>query len=206
MLINIHTHHRRDEGLEILNSSEFDNCYFSYGVGPFELNEKVFEENYLEKNKCLAIGEIGLDKLVQININKQIEEFKKQLIYSEKLKLPVIIHCVKCFNELIEIKQKTLPTQPWIIHGFRKTSLLKKLIDGGFYICIGTAVLYDKKLQNIIQEIPNERLFLETDNDENHTIEEVYLKIASLKEISLLDLKEIIFKNFKTVFTKWEIG
>jgi TatD DNase family protein len=206
MLINIHTHHRKLEGIEILNSSEFDCSYFSYGIGPFELEEKVFEELYLYHNNCLSIGEIGLDKLVQININKQITEFKNQLIYSEKLNLPVIIHCVKSFNELIEIKRKLKPTQPWIIHGFRKTTLLENLLNEDFYISIGTAILFDEKLQAIIKKIPDNRIFLETDNDENHSIQEVYLKIASLKEISLLDLEEIIFNNFKTVFTKWGIG
>jgi TatD DNase family protein len=206
MLINIHTHHVNEIGLEIVNSKETKLSPYSYGIGPYEIDEYDFDEILSLNTNCISIGEIGLDKTIQTNINKQINIFKKQLIYAEKLNLPVIIHCVKAYNELIKIKRDTNVNQPWIIHGFRKTNLLKTLIKEGFYISIGTAILHDLKLQTVIKTIPNNRLFLETDNDLKHNIEEVYQKVASLKEISLLDLKSIICKNFKTVFKKWEIG
>lgn len=206
MLINIHTHTRKNIGLEIINSKEELETPFSYGVGPFELNNFVFDEKITKNNNCICIGEIGLDKIIQININEQIKYFIKQLKYSEKLNIPVIIHCVKAFNELIQISHKIRPNQPWIIHGFRKTNLLNNLLKEEFYISIGTAILYDEKLQEALKTIPLNKLFLETDNDEYHTIDEVYQKVASIKEISLLDLELIIYNNFKTVFKKWEIG
>ena len=206
MLINLHTHHTNNHGLEILNSTNESATYYSYGVAPFEINKKNFDPNKLDRNHCIAIGEIGLDKQIQVSIFEQIDFFKKQLIYSEKLKLPVIIHCVKAYNELLKIKQQLKPTQPWIIHGFRKTKLCTTLIKNDFYLSIGTAILYDEKLQKTIKEIPNNRLFLETDNDQTHTIEEVYTCVASLKEISLLDLKDIIKTNFINTFKRWETG
>ncbi len=206
MLINIHTHHIKNIGLEIINSKEELDTPFSYGIGPFELDKYVFDEKMTKKNYCISIGEIGLDKITQININEQIKNFIKQLKYAEKLKLPVIIHCVKAYNELIQIKHEIKPNQPWIIHGFRKTTLLEGLLKEGFYISIGTAILHDIKLQETIKNIPNDKLFLETDNDEKHTIDEVYMKVALIKELSLLELETIIFNNFKTVFKKWETG
>jgi TatD DNase family protein len=206
MLINLHTHNRQEIGLEIVQTNEVLSYPYSYGVGPFDIENHIFNKKIAANKNCLAIGEIGLDKLVQININKQIIKFKNQLIYSEKLNLPVIIHCVKAYNEIIQIKRELKPKQPWIIHGFRKTNLTTILISEGFYLSIGTAILHDKKLQSTLKTIPNDRLFLETDNDLNHNIEEVYQQVASLKEISLLDLKNIISNNFKTVFKKWEIG
>lgn len=206
MLINLHTHHTSNHGLEIVNSPTENATYYSYGVAPFEINQKNFEPNKLDNNQCIAIGEIGLDKQIQVPIYEQLECFKKQLTYSEKLNLPVIIHCVKAYNELIQLKKEIKPTQPWIIHGFRKTNLCDILINNGFYLSIGTAVLYDEKLQKTITNIPNNRLFLETDNDQTHTIEEVYACVASLKEISLLDLKDIIKTNFINTFKRWETG
>ena len=206
MLINLHTHQKKEFGLEIMHAKEVLTSPFSYGIAPFEVNQFLFNETICTHKNCLAIGEIGLDKTIQLNINEQIKLFKNQLIYAEKLKLPVIIHCVKAYNELIDIKRTLKPKQPWIIHGFRKTNLLITLINEGFYLSIGTAILHDKKLQSSLKTIPNDRLFLETDNDLNHNIKEVYQQVASLKEISLLDLKNIISNNFKTVFKKWEIG
>ena len=206
MLINLHTHQKKEFGLEIMHAKEVLTSPFSYGIAPFEVNQFLFNETICTHKNCLAIGEIGLDKTIQLNINEQIKLFKKQLIYAEKLNLPVIIHCVKAYNELIQIKREIQPNQPWIIHGFRKTNLLQPLLKEDFYVSVGTAIMYDLKLQAIIKTIPNNRLFLETDNDLNFNIEEVYQKVASLKEISLLALKTIISNNFKTVFKKWEIG
>jgi TatD DNase family protein len=206
MLINLHTHNRQEIGLEILQAKEVLSYPYSYGVGPFEIERYQFDEKIAAEKKCISIGEIGLDKRIEININQQIKIFKNQLKYAEKLNLPVIIHCVKAYNELIQIKRELRPNQPWIIHGFRKTNLLETILKEDFYISIGTAIMHDLKLQMFIKTIPNNRLFLETDNDINFNIEEVYQKVASLKEISLLALKIIISNNFKTVFKKWEIG
>jgi len=206
MLINLHTHHKQEIGIEIVHAKEVENSPYSYGIAPFEEHLFSFDETICTHKNCIAIGEIGLDKLIQTNINKQIKLFKLQLIYAEKLKLPVIIHCVKAYNELISLKRSLKPKQPWIIHGFRKTNLTTTLINEGFYLSIGTAILQDVKLQAAIKTIPDDRLFLETDNNLNHNIEEVYQQVAFLKEISLLDLKKIISNNLKTVFKKWEIG
>lgn len=206
MLINLHTHHRQEIGLEIVQAKEVLSYPYSYGVGPFEIDMYLFDEKIAIEKNCISIGEIGLDKNIQLNINKQIIIFKKQLLFAEKLNLPVIIHCVKAYNELIEIKRSLKPIQPWVIHGFRKTNLLNTLLKEDFYISVGSAIIHDRKLQASIKTIPNNRLFLETDNDLNHNIEEVYQKVAFLKEISLLALKTIISNNFKTVFKKWEIG
>lgn len=206
MLINLHTHHRQEIGLEIVQAKEVLSYPYSYGVGPFEIDMYLFDEKIAVEKNCISIGEIGLDKNIQLNINEQIIIFKKQLLFAEKLNLPVIIHCVKAYNELIEIKRSLNPIQPWIIHGFRKTNLLNTLLKEDFYISVGSAIIHDRKLQASIKTIPNNRLFLETDNDLNHNIEEVYQKVAFLKEISLLALKTIISNNFKTVFKKWEIG
>ena len=206
MFINLHTHHKQEIGLEIVQAKEVLSYPYSYGVGPFEIDMYLFDEKIATEKNCISIGEIGLDKTIQLNINEQIKIFKKQLLFAEKLNLPVIIHCVKAYNELIEIKRSLKPIQPWVIHGFRKTNLLNTLLKEDFYISVGSAIIHDRKLQASIKTIPNNRLFLETDNDLNHNIEEVYQKVAFLKEISLLALKTIISNNFKTVFKKWEIG
>jgi TatD DNase family protein len=199
MLINIHTHHYIGEGIEIVNSPEIPTPYYSYGIAPFEANEKVVNVNSYTEKSCVFIGEIGLDKNTETNINQQIESFKNQLNIALKLNKPVIIHCVKAFNELINIKKEFKEIKTWIIHGFRKTTLTQQLIQEGFYLSIGTAILYDTKLQESLKTIPSNRLFLETDNDKRHTIKEVYEKVALIKGISLVDLELLILKNFKSI-------
>ena len=64
-------------------------------------------------------------------------------------------------------------------------NLLTSVLESGVHISIGTAVIWDEKLQEQVKSIPLNRLFLETDNDTNYTIEAVYQKVALIKNISL---------------------
>ena len=210
MLINIHTHHTTDNKYEILNSEQLmSSNYFSFGLLPTVQNDltKLHDvESIITHKNCIAIGEIGIDKTYSTTLDKQIELFIKQVFISENLQLPILLHCVKSWNEISEIRTKLKPKQPWIFHGFRKTTLLESVLKSGTHISIGTAVIWDKKLQDCVKNIPIERLFLETDNDLNYTIMDVYAKICSLKNISLQTLEEQLYKNTKNTFTKWEIG
>jgi TatD DNase family protein len=211
MLINIHTHHRRNSSHEIINSSTILNdSYFSFGImhnqhDLLDFDSTKVESIYQHKN-CIAIGEIGLDKNGSIDINKQIQLFKNQIVDSEKHMLPVLLHCVKSWNEIFQIRKEITPKQPWIFHGFRKTTLTKSVLDSGVFISIGTALLWDSKLQETAKNIPLKQLFLETDDDTVHTIDKIYEKMAQIKNISLQELEEQLYINTKNTFKKWEIG
>jgi TatD DNase family protein len=135
----------------------------------------------------------------------QLAVFKEQIALSEKLELPVIIHCVRAWNELKQVKIELKPKQIWIFHGFIKTRILNEVLENGFHISIGTAVLTNKKVQDILPAIPNNRLFLETDHS-NCLISTVYQKVSELKKLPLQELEEILENNFKRVFTRWKIG
>lgn len=201
MFINIHTHHPTGRDIEIANlPSENLAKFYSYGVHPNDAeSNSILSTNYIAEN-VICIGEIGLDKLNQININQQIKIFKEQLIISEKLNLPVILHCVKTWNEIVQIKKELYIEQPWIFHGFRKTTLLNSVLNSNTNISIGTAILHDKKLQDCLSEIPLNQLFLETDDDKVYTIEDVYLKVSTIKKLSLQELKNQIHNNFINTF------
>jgi TatD DNase family protein len=201
MFINIHTHHPTGKDIEIANlPTKNIATFYSYGIHPNETESNLINStNYIAEN-IICIGEIGLDKLNQMNINQQIKIFKEQLIISEELNLPVILHCVKAWNEILQIKKELNIAQPWILHGFRKTSLLDSILNSNTKISIGTAILYDKKLQDCLTEIPLNQLFLETDDDKEYTIEDVYFKVSTIKKLSLQELKNEIHNNFINTF------
>jgi TatD DNase family protein len=213
MFINIHTHKASANSLEIENHDFFNNTsgFFSIGVHPWKSsNPEVY--SMLQKTKelaflkqCLAIGEIGLDKLKGAPLETQLDLFEQQILLSEKLKLPVIIHCVKAWNEIAFIKNKLMPVQTWIFHGFSKTSLVTSVLDNNVKISIGKEVLSHKKLQETVKLIPLDSLFLETD-DSDASILSIYEKVSSLKNIPLSVLENQIESNFKRVFTKWTTG
>ena len=207
MLINIHTHRSTGRQIEVVNRTFEDLVpeYFSFGIHPWEIElweEKINEmSQVLSEENCLAVGEIGLDKLKGPNLVRQMTIFKQQIQLAEQHKLPVILHCVKAWNELKNLKRELKPKQPWIFHGFSKAALTKEVLNEGIYISLGQAILTSLSLQNALINIPLDRLFLETD-DASCTIEEIYHKISELKNIPLSELEKQLEENFKLVFTK----
>ena len=206
MYINIHTHILHPGDLEILNLEDVKKAvsYFSTGIHPNQAHQDNLDFNAVSENSqmenCLAIGECGLDKIISTPVDLQALVFKKQIEISENNHLPLILHCVKAWNEVLFIKKEIRPKQTWIFHGFRKTALLKSVLENKLMVSIGTPLIYDLKLQEIFPQIPLDQLFLETDSDDRYTIEEVYHKAAELRGMTLEELQTQISANFKRVF------
>ena len=212
MYFNLHTHHftNDDEVLELVNQypKSFDDAIpcFSIGIHPWYIKEEDIEEELriiedkIQLKECLAIGECGLDKRIEVPFDLQVEVFEKQLALAEKQKLPVVLHCVAAFQELIEIKKRRDIKVPMIIHGFSKNQqLAKQLLDNGFYISFGKYLMQKPELEAVFKTIPNDRFFLETDTI-SESIKKVYELAGKYKNISQEELKNTIIQNFNTVF------
>ncbi|MCD8410352.1 TatD family hydrolase [Tenacibaculum finnmarkense] len=207
--INIHTHTNSDENFSILNcypnSTDF-NTPFSIGIHPWFINKNTIEDELifikkklLHKN-CYAIGECGLDRLSEVNYTLQIAVFKEQINLSEEFKKPLIIHCVRSFQEIIQIKKELKPRQKWLIHGFHKNNqIATDLIKNGCFLSFGKALLYSEKLQEVFFTIPLDKIFLETD-DAKIDIATVYEKASRIKNTSVKKIQENIHQNFNTLF------
>ena len=206
--INLHTHHFSNNPaiLEIVNQypQEFDDKipFYSIGIHPWYINESRVEadlqimEEKLQLQNCLALGECGLDKRIEISMEIQTQVFEKQLALAIKYKKPVILHCVSAYQEIIEIKKRLQVEVPMIIHGFSKNSTIaKSLLDNGFYLSFGKYLLRNPELESVFKSVPNDRFFLETDTIEE-TLEEVYQLAAKYKNIEIENLKKIINSNF----------
>ena len=209
--INIHTHHlSKDDGVFLFNNrfgfdkELYTKSYFSIGIHPWDADlefSKIEFENFISHQNCLAIGECGLDKLKGVNLKFQKTIFKYQLNLALKYKKPVIIHCVKAFDEIIEICEPFQNKIPLIIHGFNKSQqLAEQLIYKGFYISLGDAIF--KKSDFNFNVICLDNLFLETDIDDKLTISEIYKSCSLRFNISENDLKEKIYSNFTNLFSK----
>jgi len=211
---NFHTHRYTSQAtiLELVNQypQEFDGSFpfYSIGIHPWYISEsrlaedlKIIEEK-LQTSNCLAIGECGLDKKIEVSLELQRSVFEKQLALAEKYKKPVVIHCVAAFQEVIAIKKKMQISVPMIIHGFSKNSqIAEQLIKEGFYISFGKYLLKNPGLKTVFQNIPNDRFFLETDTIEEN-IEQVYDIAAKYKDITIRELQNIVSSNFENVFQK----
>jgi TatD DNase family protein len=175
---------------------------YSIGIHPKDIDVNHIENQFRWLNSmmykpCFAIGECGLDSLVPIDPKVQEDVFLRQIKISNEVKKPMIIHCVRKFYEVISFKKKA--EQPMIIHGFnKKRKIAEDLLSNNFYLSFGKPVLYNLSLQDILKTTPLDKIFLETDNDD-FNIEELYLKVSEIKEISVERLNEQIVENLHTI-------
>jgi TatD DNase family protein len=207
-LFNFH-HHTLGNFYGIYNLELGENVpesYFSVGIHPkkidenWEKNFEAFKKISLQDN-CLAIGECGLDALIDIDANLQKTVFERQILWANEIQKPVIIHCVKWFQELIPFQK--LAEVPLIIHGFnKKKSVADEMLKHGFFLSFGKSVLYNLSLQSILKEIPIDKIFLETD-DTDFDIAELYQKVSEIKEISLEELQKKISENLQSINVKF---
>ncbi len=209
--IDIHTHQFSNIGVEIKNCfpeeikfslSQFPDKFFSVGLHPWHIKDDYLSQleslqNFAEQKHVLAIGEAGLDKICDTPFQLQQEVFEKQIEISEEVQKPLLIHCVKAYNELLQFKKKFQPKQPWLIHGFRgKPALAKDLLRHGFYLSLGKGI---NQMHDTVQTIPLEKLFLETD-DSSESIEQIYQQIVTIHETPIEPLQLQLLENFKIVF------
>ena len=212
--INLHTHSfsNKTSIVEVVNQYpwEFNSHIpkYSIGIHPWYINEtrltsdlKCIEEK-LQVKECLPFGECGLDKRIEIPLKTQIVVFKQQLELVTNTKKPIILHCVAAYQEVIAIKKEMNIQNPMIIHGFSKNQqVAQSLLNNGFYLSFGKYLLRNPELEAVFKAVPNDKFFLETDTIEE-TIEEVYEKAATIKNIEINELKQIVKNNFEFVFNQ----
>lgn len=209
--VNIHTHCREGEIyiLDISSGKEWrEGELCSYGVHPLYIRgeEQIVQlEVFARENKIVAIGEAGLDRNSETTMEVQIRYMEQEILLSEKYGLPLIIHCVRAYSELLALHKKFHPRQAWIIHGYNNNKeILKQLLKRGFYISVGKKVFIGQSnISRFLSFIPPNRLFIETD-DSDFPIKKVYEQTAQIRKMSLAELECEVYANFQDVFGKGE--
>jgi TatD DNase family protein len=215
MYIDIHRHSANKGNADIvlrnLFHSETDQIeltqYCSVGLHPWHVSEKKIKKHMRllteasgHKN-CIAIGEAGLDKAIDIPVETQRIAFEQQIELAGILQKPMIIHCVRAYDELQSYRKKSNHKKSWIVHWYNASPQTgADLIKKGCYLSFGHMLFNESsKAFKTFLEIPLSKIFLETD-DASVTIHEVYERAASLKEISIDELKGQMVSNFYNCF------
>lgn len=196
-LLNVHTHYPTGNPVadEIVNvrpgesSGLLPNLY-SAGLHPWFLTEMSLNSDleWLRSHAvdAIAIGEAGLDKLVNVPANLQMAAFRACIAVSEQSGKPLIIHCVKAFDAVIALKKSLKPSQPWIIHGFDKhPQTAGELLRAGCYLSFGKALFNERShAAGSLRATPADRFFLETDDAQDLNIEAVYARAAEIRGVA----------------------
>ncbi|MCD8178792.1 MAG: TatD family hydrolase [Tannerellaceae bacterium] len=173
--------------------------YYSAGIHPWYIRDIDKQWQLLEMcmpdPRMVAIGEAGLDKLAETGFAIQQEVFKRQAVLAEVSGKPLIIHCVKAWDELLAIRKEIKPRQDWIIHGFRGNGIqASQLVKAGLKLSFGL-YFYSEALSIAWPDA----LFTETDEQEE-SIQTIYDKIAAALPVSATELALQVRKNVAASF------
>jgi TatD DNase family protein len=209
---NLHTHKftNNADTIELVNQYPWEFVqgipHYSIGIHPWYINESRLEsdlkviETKLQQPECLALGECGLDKRIDIPMALQTTVFEKQIALAEKYQKPLVLHLVAAYQELVEIKNRLNITVPIILHGFSKNEqVAQQMIDNGFYLSFGKYLLRNSDLKQVFLSVPNDRFFLETDTIDE-SLAEVYTLAATYKGLKMDALQKQLAATWEKIF------
>ena len=189
MVVDIHTHNALTQAQTI----------DTVGIHPWHAVEGDIRTIEVAAMGVDAIGEIGLDFACDVPHERQIEVFRAQLAIAERLKKPVILHCVRAFEEVMKIlSDYHLPIV--IFHGFiGSKEQAQRAVTEGYYLSFGEHTFRSPKTIEAMRSTPLSHLFVESD-ESTTPIEEIYARIAELRGISTTELTTITEENFSRIF------
>lgn len=156
------------KSIEICDKNDYFYC--ALGIHPSEISdnsEDEFEEikKLINYQKCVAVGEIGLDYHYDfVPKDRQLKFFEKQLQFAVETDLPVIVHDREAHEDTLRLLKKYKPKG--VLHCFSgSVETAKEILRLGMYIGLGGAVTFKnaKKPVEVAEFLPIDRLLLETD-------------------------------------------
>lgn len=213
--IDVHKHSAQKGQADIVVRNLFptevgeinNNNYYSVGLHPWQIQNSDIESDIqivrkMASNKAvIAIGETGIDKSITTDLSIQKNVFSEHINISDYYNKPLIIHCVRAYDELLKIRKETGYKLPWIIHWFNASPEMgADLIQKGCFLSFGITLFKENsKAFRTFLKTPIEHIFFETD-DTNISITDVYSKASELKHISIEKLQQQIITNFYNCF------
>ncbi|GGW85949.1 TatD family hydrolase [Alteromonas halophila] len=148
----------------------------AYGLHPYFLSPSMDDnkaqlralESQLASSHAstVAVGEMGLDGVVDIPMDTQQQVLEYQLHLAQEAALPVILHHRKTHHLLHKALKDTGFNRGGVIHAFSgNAQIARQYTDQGFLLGIGGTVTYPRgsKTREAIKSTGLEHLILETD-------------------------------------------
>lgn len=183
--------------------------HISVGFHPWLLNKIDFKtaHQYLEQagklKNVMAIGEAGFDNVADVPHVLQHAFFELQIAMAVQCRKPIIIHCVRAYHLLLPYIKK-YDKVFFILHAYNADDgMTKKLLQyENVFFSFGKNMFHRTmfvKQKKLLQLIPLQKLFFETDNS-TCIIESVYDKAATILAVETAQLKQETEKNYHIVF------
>lgn len=169
--------------------------------------------------KVVAVGETGFDFFRNLSPRlSQEKAFRAHIELAIEYDLPLIIHDRDAHEETLDMLKEYLPNKSFrgVVHCFTgDTDFALRCVDLGLYISYTGIITFPnaKGLQDVVREIPIEKIFIETDSPflapqdkrgkENYPgyVKYIAQKIAELKNLTLEEVAAVTSKNAEDFFT-----
>ena len=189
MIVDIHTHNTQTQAQTI----------DTVGIHPWHATDGDISAIEFAAVAADAIGEIGLDFACDTPHEEQIAIFRAQLAIAERLEKPVVLHCVKAFEEVMRIL-RNYSLKAVIFHGFiGSVEQAQRAVAQGYYLSFGERTFRSPKTIEALRSTPLSHLFVETD-ESTTPIEEIYARIAELRGLPVAELTAATEENFALIF------
>ena len=212
---DIHTHKTTENDTSVLSIRNIDRDFWQAGAGmpcslglhPWHLLQGNLAieslREYAVLHNVFAIGECGLDKLCDTEVELQQCFFMQQIQIANQLEKPLIIHCVRAFEELKVLLKQEKCNVPVVIHGFnKKVAVAWKMLAEGYYLSFGAALLNGQSAaSSVFSCIPAAKFLLETD-DAGCSIRDIYNAAAKIRKTGEETIILQVQNNFKNIFNK----
>ena len=199
-------------------AEKYEHVYFSVGVHPYDMGSftSLDFEKYVHHEKCVAIGECGLDyfRLEGTDEEKAQEKKKQQEVFTahielaKKYKKPLIVHIRDASRDSKALLLDNRAGEVGgVLHCYNADDELLSLANNGFYFGIGGVLTFKnaKKLVNVLSKIPEDKLIIETDGPyltptphRGQRNEPFYTTFVADKMSEILDIE---LENIKTLTT-----
>lgn len=204
-------------------AERFECVYAAIGYHPENLegvSEEEFDETMklADNPKVVAIGEIGLDYHWEKDPKKQEiqkEFFIKQIEFANKKKLPIIIHNREASGDCLELLNNHKPEYSGVMHCYSgSVEMMNDIFNLNLYIGLDGPVTFvnAKTPKMVAEEIPLERLLLETDSpylaphplrgtlNEPKNLGLILDEISRIRDMSKKHIADVTFKNSCKLF------
>jgi len=163
------------------------------------------------KDKCIAVGECGLDfHWVKDKNKEQKEVFQKVINMVEKINKPIIVHTRKAELECVEMLESS-KIKKIILHCFMgRKYLIKRAADNGWSFSIPPVITRLQHFETVTELVNINQLLTETDapylspfqgqRNEPAFVEETIKKIAEIKKMNVEEVANNVWMNYQKVF------
>ena len=217
-----------EKSLEL--SAKYEFIFATAGIHPHYVmdvrtSELISIENFLENEKIVALGEVGLDYYnhtnPQLSIDRTIKNKQQEILdafidMAKRKNLPLVLHCRQAHDDMLAILQNHHPGRlKAVVHCFSGSQeFLKNCLDMGLKISFTANITYKKAedLRRLVAYVPLQEMFLETDapylapqaqrgkRNEPSYVRYVAQEVAKIKNLDAARLAEITTRSARLFF------